>query len=357
MTAKDAQIDLLAATLDYSPTGGGVVSFVRDIFGWFTIAAGVVIENARCGAGNDTILGNSAANVLDGNAGDDTLFGRAGNDTLIGRAGANELTGGDGADTFVIDSAYKGIGTSLITDFESETDTLSLVGMARMKVVFEQTDDDTLISFSGTEMATVQNTDAMEALVNSKFLNSPQSTSVIVDGVAVPLKIMGTSGDNKLEGVAGANNTIAGLEGDDVINGKGKDDMLFGNTGNDVLNGLNGHDKLFGGMDDDTLSGGNGNDLLKGGSGNDVLSGGNGLDVLYGGEGSDTFVFDAGNSKAGLDTIKDYNVLEDELSFTTAPISVTFSDVSGGVRMFVNGTLAAVFEGVNAHDMAGEWVI
>ncbi len=45
---RAAQIDLTAATLDYSPTGGGVVSFVHDLpgettrrtSGGFTIANG-----------------------------------------------------------------------------------------------------------------------------------------------------------------------------------------------------------------------------------------------------------------------------------------------------------------------------
>ena len=344
---RDAQIDLLAATLDYSATGGGVLSFVSDIFGGYTIAAGVVIENARGGGGDDTLLGNSANNVLEGNGGDDTLIGRAGND---------RLTGGAGDDTFVIDGAYKGTGTSLITDFDSSSDTIKLVGMAGMKVVYQQSGDDALILFGTTRMATVQNADAMEVLANSDFFNSPQSTTLIVDGVVVPLQITGTEFDDKLEGKAGANNVMAGLGGDDVLNGKGKDDMLFGNTGDDVLNGNNGHDKLYGGMDDDRLNGGNGNDLLKGGSGNDVLFGGNGLDVLWGEEGNDTFLFDPGNSKTGIDVVKDFNVLEDDLSFTSAPVKVTFSDTSGGAQMYVNGTLAALFEGVAAASMH-EWVV
>jgi len=354
---RDAQIDLLAATLDYSATGGGVLSYVREVFGGFTIAAGVVIENASGGSGDDTLLGNDADNELDGNAGDDMLFGRGGDDTLIGRAGANSLTGGAGADTFVIDGTYKGTGTSLISDFDSTSDTIDLVGMARMKIVFEQSGDDTLIAFDSVGMATLENTDAMEVLANSDFFSSPKSTTLIVDGVVVPLQIVGTEANNKLEGKAGATNTIAGLAGDDVINGMGKDDMLFGNTGDDVLNGGNGRDKLYGGRDNDKLYGGNGNDTLKGEKGDDLLSGGNGLDELWGGEGSDIFLFDVGNKKAGIDTVKDYDVLEDELLFTTAPLSVTFADTASGARMYVNGTLTATFEGLTASEMAGEWVI
>ena len=61
-------IDLTAATIDYSPTGGGVLSFVRTlpgettaqaIKGGFTIAQGVVIENATGGGGNDQLIGNA----------------------------------------------------------------------------------------------------------------------------------------------------------------------------------------------------------------------------------------------------------------------------------------------------------
>ena len=49
----------------------------------FTIANGVVIENAVGGNGNDTLIGNSADNFLDGRAGDDRLDGGAGNDTAF----------------------------------------------------------------------------------------------------------------------------------------------------------------------------------------------------------------------------------------------------------------------------------
>jgi len=89
---RDAVIDLTAATLDYSPTGGGVVSFVDGIFGGYTIANGVTIENATSGDGDDVLIGNDAANVLTGNDG---------NDTFIGREGDDIFDGGDGTDTAV----------------------------------------------------------------------------------------------------------------------------------------------------------------------------------------------------------------------------------------------------------------
>ncbi|WP_206185337.1 pre-peptidase C-terminal domain-containing protein, partial [Sphingosinicella sp. CPCC 101087] len=84
---RNARIDLLAATIDYSPTGGGVMSYVEDVFGGYTIARHVVIENATGGGGDDVIIGNSTVNVLTGNGGDDVLMGREGGDTLNGGAG------------------------------------------------------------------------------------------------------------------------------------------------------------------------------------------------------------------------------------------------------------------------------
>ena len=57
------------------------------------------IENARGGAGNDSITGNIRANQLVGNAGNDVLAGLDGNDTLEGGSGNDTLKGGGGADT------------------------------------------------------------------------------------------------------------------------------------------------------------------------------------------------------------------------------------------------------------------
>ena len=59
------KIDLRAATLaGDDPNAGGFLSQHTGVAGGFTIANGVVIENAIGGNGNDTLIGNSAANRL-----------------------------------------------------------------------------------------------------------------------------------------------------------------------------------------------------------------------------------------------------------------------------------------------------
>lgn len=145
--ARDARIDLLAATLDYSATGGGVVSFVDDVYGGYAIANGVVIENASGGSGDDIILGNAAANALLGNDGADTLLGREGDDLLVGGAGQDVLDGGDGldvlrlgagADTVLVSlgdtrTQLKGgaMSVDIVTDFERGEDVIDLAGLGQ----------------------------------------------------------------------------------------------------------------------------------------------------------------------------------------------------------------------------------
>ena len=66
--------------------------------GGYSIANGVVIENAEGGAKGDLLVGNTANNMLEGKGGKDALYGFDGNDTLKGGADDDELAGGDGND-------------------------------------------------------------------------------------------------------------------------------------------------------------------------------------------------------------------------------------------------------------------
>ena len=126
--ASDSVIDLRAATLKGEIGGGGWLSHVWGIEGGFTIAHGVVIENAAGGSGYDMLRGNGADNVLAGRSGPDLLVGRGGADELIGGRGSDTLrggrgddlmTGGRGSDMFDLAA---GCGDDRITDFLPGTD-------------------------------------------------------------------------------------------------------------------------------------------------------------------------------------------------------------------------------------------
>jgi Ca2+-binding RTX toxin-like protein len=127
--ARDATIDLRPATLRYEEGGGGRVSFADGVFGGYTIANGVTIEEARSGSGNDSLFGNDAANLLSSGAGNDALDGGAGDDRLVGGLGTDTLTGGAGADLFQFltnqDSSV-GLGRDVITDFQQGSDLIDL---------------------------------------------------------------------------------------------------------------------------------------------------------------------------------------------------------------------------------------
>ena len=87
----DVTIDLFAATLTGANAGGNA-SWMAGVQGGFTIANGVVVENAIGGSGNDVLSGNIAPN---------TLLGGAGDDILVGSLGFDFLDGEDGIDTAI----------------------------------------------------------------------------------------------------------------------------------------------------------------------------------------------------------------------------------------------------------------
>jgi Ca2+-binding RTX toxin-like protein len=220
-----AVIDLRPASLAYEWNGGGFVCYVSEICGGFTIAANVVIENAKGGSGNDEITGNSFNNVLEGGAGDDVLIGGAGDDFLIGGAGDDTYVIHDVGDV-VIENARKG--SDLVASW---------------------------VSYN---------------------LGANVENLTLIDGVAIDGT--GNTRDNEITGNTDANS----------LSGGGGNDTLDGGDGDDTLSGGSGRDTLLAGDGNDTLDGGLGKDALTGGAGNDTLDGGAGNDTLTGGEGSDT---------------------------------------------------------------------
>lgn len=70
----DVIIDLRAATLQVEEGGGGWVSSASGIYGGYTIAHGVLIEDAGGGSGNDVLVANEGDNRFLGGAGADTFL-------------------------------------------------------------------------------------------------------------------------------------------------------------------------------------------------------------------------------------------------------------------------------------------
>ena len=110
-------------------------------------------------------------------------------------------------------------------------------------------------------------------------------------------EIIGTLGDDIINGGDGVSDRILGGAGDDTIYGGNGSSYYSGRTwytdSNDIIYGGDGNDIIYGGNDLNG-TGGWSNDVIYGGDGNDTISGGTGIDIMSGGAGND--IIDLGGS-------------------------------------------------------------
>ena len=104
----------------------GQFSSINGVDRSLRIAYGTVIENARGGDGNDTIIGNETSNRLIGNGGGDRITGGGGNDILIGGNGNDVYTWslGDGRD-LITEQSPGGTGGTDVLVINDPTDALN----------------------------------------------------------------------------------------------------------------------------------------------------------------------------------------------------------------------------------------
>jgi Ca2+-binding RTX toxin-like protein len=318
----NAVINLNAATLLSAVGGGGYVSYARGIYGGFTIANGVVIENAQGGAGNDVLTGNGVANQLNGGSGNDTLYG-GGGDTLLGGDGDDRLEalatdtadGGAGADLLLLDLSTSSSALSFST-----SQLMSAGGFVLGGTTVRNIETFEILTGSGDDTMTITST------VGQSLWNAGGGFDrLIVDFSAQSLGstlfsnlFLVTGGDRvNFYGVEAF--TATGGSGEDsygggnfvdVLSGGGGNDALGGAGGNDILDGGQGDDQLYGEDGGDDLTGGDGNDRLIGHAGADTLRGGSGDDILNGGDGTPIPAADWIDGGAGRDTFALYFGLE-----------------------------------------------
>ncbi len=135
----------------------GHVSMNAGIAGGFTIANGVLIENAIGGLGNDTLTGNEQANTLDGGAGNDTLIGGAGDDTYVVDSTSDVVTEGAAAGTDLVQVAIATSGGTYLLGANIENATLTnsvaynLTGNALNNTLTGNAQDNTLKGEAGND--------------------------------------------------------------------------------------------------------------------------------------------------------------------------------------------------------------
>ena len=83
------------------------------------------------GSGNDTVKGNDGDDTIYGGSGSDTINGNNGGDTIIGGFGADQLTGSNGDDRFVYLSVADSNAAQfdVISDFKSGSDRINLTAL------------------------------------------------------------------------------------------------------------------------------------------------------------------------------------------------------------------------------------
>ena len=234
------------------------------------------------GSGNDTIQGDGGHDKIWGDGNNDRLYGNSGNDTIEGGSGNDTIDGGSGNDLIEggtgNDVLEGGSGNDTI-DGDSGTDT----------AVFD-TNSDAYVDLWGGNASSALGTDSLISIE----------------------RVTTKGGDDTVVGDANDNLFKLG-SGHDLAYGFAGDDTMYGESGNDDLLGYEGEDVLAGSAGEDTLHGHQDDDTLYGGSNNDRLVGGEGDDDVYTGSGEDVVRWNGGD--LGIDTIHDFDLAEDRLSF------------------------------------------
>jgi Ca2+-binding RTX toxin-like protein len=284
----------------------------------------VSIENLTGSLFADVLTGNVGANIVSGLGGDDFLFGLAGadkldgglgNDALEGGADGDVLMGGDGFDFAIYTHATAGVTASLRTQ----------------------------LLIQGTGDALGDSFNSIEGLSGSKFSDHLFAADTI------GTTLIGDAGDDTLTGVNGNDILEGGVGRDTLIGGDGFDSATYGlaaaaitaNLANSALNTGEALGDTYNSIEG--LGGSNFSDKLTGNAIGNIINGGLGNDTLAGGAGADAFVFSTFlNSTANVDTITDFNVVDDIIWLENTGI---FAQLTApgvlAVDNFIIGTAAA----------------
>lgn len=246
-------------TAFYSFDASGVFASLASGKGWHTSSTEAKdgdsysgIENLWGTKHDDTLIGDSNANILKGSGGKDTMKGGGGADVLEGGTEADEIYGDKGNDTL-----YGQDGNDKIYGGEGGDKLYGGDGV------------DNLYGGAGA--------DTIDGGADPDHVHYDDSTA----GVTVKFNFSGAEG----KGGYAEGDVITSVYG---VIGSDFDDVIWGYDGSQGLTGLDGNDDLRGADGDDTIDAGKGTDTVKGGQGNDRIFGHAGADDIDGGSGIDT---------------------------------------------------------------------
>lgn len=157
------------------------------------------LENLIGSDGNDTLVGDGGANLLDAGAG---------NDVISSSGGADTIRGGAGTDTYLVQSG--GL-DQLMLDADASVELLDMANGP-----LEGTPDAGIFDLSGITSYVTFDAIDLSYYSDDRFIGTQAGDSVLGDG-----------GDDWLDG----------YWGDDTLNGESGNDTLIGGTGDDLLTG------------------------------------------------------------------------------------------------------------------------
>lgn len=198
---------------------------------------GTLIENALSGSGDDTLISNTANNILKGGLGQDAYIfdENFGHDEIIEVDDHNELI-----------ILNKGLSDLNLFFTENSIRFLNLDNSIKLDLNYFKTI--TVGGVTYTRENFVLRFGGYIPVSQDGFLDLDKNNAFMLEGSV---------------------NNITGNALDNKIIGNSKGNKIFSGDGNDVLIGGGGDDELYGEVGDDTLIGGMGNDNLAGGTGND----------------------------------------------------------------------------------------
>jgi Ca2+-binding RTX toxin-like protein len=319
-----------------------------------TVAAGndtlSSIENLIGSALNDTLTGDTNANVIEGGLGDDTLVGGAGDDTAsyagaatgvtvsLALQGSAQNTAGAGIDTM---SGFQNLLGSAFND--------TLTGDASENVLTGGAGDDTLNPGSNG----AGNVDLLDGGIGSdtaSFTGYVAGVTATLNGAADGTASVGAQQIAALRSIE----NLTGGDGADVLTGDGNANVIEGGLGDDMLDGGLGIDTLrFTGATGVTVNlatttaqaTGWGNDTIvnfenvRTGSGNDSVTGDGNANTFFDGGGTDTY-----NGAGGNDTVDYSNIVSTlavNLNLATAQAAATGGDTLTSIENVIGSLTAA----------------
>ncbi|ESQ90951.1 hypothetical protein ABAC460_07690 [Asticcacaulis sp. AC460] len=285
-------------------TGNGTDTVQSDIT--WSLAANVenlvlTGANAVNGTGNtlnNSLTGNSAANILSGGLGDDTYV--VGLSDIVTEAASEGTDAVESSLTWTLEANVENLvltGTAAIDGSGNEMDN-RLTGNIAANTLSGGLGNDTYVAQAGDTFIELsgEGTDQVEADfsyslgANIENLTLSGTAAINATGNGLDNRLTGNSASNTLTGGLGNDTYVVQNTGDNVVEANGQGTDLIESSVTYNLTGRYVETLTLTGTDAINATGNGQANTLNGNAGDNVLDGGAGIDTMSGGAGNDTFI-------------------------------------------------------------------